>query len=485
MYNTNVLYSGQPGTPLRPRPDKHQKKVLIVDDEMLIRYSLQNLIQRENFTTLSADSGLRALKMFEDEKPDIVILDIRLPDSSGLALLKTIKEINPEVTVIMITACPDIQNSVEAMKMGALDYLEKPIDFEKMKALLHSVKQDRPARTGGGRPRDSFVFRSDAMKEVFRITERLANKSDLTLLVLGESGTGKSFLCKTIHELSERRNKPFVEIGCSNIPEHLIESELFGFEKGAFTDAKVAKKGLVEVAEEGTIFLDEIGDMPYPMQSKMLSLIDEKKFRRIGGLEQLSADVRVIAATNRNLHELVQQGRFRLDLFYRLNVVTVEMPPLRKRAEDIPLLVEHYLKRYGEKYRCGKKGVSPKTMDVLRNYPWPGNVRELKNLIEKLVVLSKGEKIDIEDLPQNLCSASCAASPVTQNQPGTAASADIAPGAAPGSLSLKAMEEELIVKALRLAEGNQRKAARFLNISRDTLRYRLRKLSIDSSRYAE
>ncbi len=452
---------------------------------MLIRYSLQNLIERENFSTLTADSGLRALKLFEEEKPDIVILDIRLPDSNGITLLKTIKEINPAVIVIMITACPDIQNSVEAMKMGALDYLEKPIDFDKMKTLLHSVKQDRPEQNRGSRPLDSFVFKSDAMKEVFRITERLANKSDLTLLVLGESGTGKSFLCKTIHELSERRNKPFVEIGCSNIPEHLIESELFGFEKGAFTDAKVAKKGLVEVAEGGTIFLDEIGDMPYPMQSKMLSLIDEKKFRRIGGLEQLSADVRVIAATNRNLHELVQQGKFRLDLFYRLNVVTLEMPPLRKRAEDIPLLVEHYLKRYSDKYHCERKGVSPRTIEILQNYSWPGNVRELKNLIEKLVVLSKCERIDIEDLPQNLCAHTCSSLPVLKNQPEAEPSPDIRPATGPGSLSLKAMEEELIVKALKLAEGNQRKAARFLNISRDTLRYRLRKLSIDSSKYTQ
>ena len=400
MYNTAL--SRQPQTPLRARSAKQQKKVLIVDDELLIRYSLQNLIEREGFTAITAESGLIALKLFEEEKPDVVILDIRLPDASGLTLLKTIKEINPGVTAIMVTACPDIQNSVEAMKIGALDYLEKPIDFDKLKSLLHGVKQERPCRSLGSRQQDRFVFRSDAMKEVFRIAERLANKSDLTVLVLGESGTGKSFLCRTIHELSERKDKPFVEIGCSNIPEHLIESELFGYERGAFTDAKATKKGLVEMAEGGTIFLDEIGDMPYPMQSKMLSLIDEKKFRRIGGLEQLNANVRVIAATNRNLQELVHQGKFRLDLFYRLNVVTLEMPPLRSRGEDIGLLVEHYLKRYSEKYQCQPRMVSQRTIDVLQNYGWPGNVRELKNLIEKLVVFSKHDTIDIEDLPPDL-----------------------------------------------------------------------------------
>lgn len=477
MFNASL--SSHPQAPVRCRSAKHQKKVLIVDDELLIRYSLQNLIQEENFTALTADSGLHALKIFEEEKPDVVILDIRLPDSNGITLLKTIKEINPAVTVIMITACPDIQNSVEAMKMGALDYLEKPIDFDKMKNLLHSIRQDRTEQIQGSQPKNSFVFKSDTMKEIFRITERLANKSDLTILVLGESGTGKSFLCKTVHDLSERKGKPFVEIGCSNIPEHLIESELFGYEKGAFTDAKTAKKGLVEVAEGGTIFLDEIGDMPYPMQSKMLSLIDEKKFRRIGGLEQVSADVRVIAATNRNLHDLVQQGKFRLDLFYRLNVVTLEMPPLRKRTEDIPMLVEHYLKRYSEKYHCDSKSVSLKTLEIFQEYSWPGNVRELKNLIEKLVVLSKSERIDIDDLPPHLYSSGV--NPFDRREPMVVQHAPAA--SPPNSLSLKAMEEEFIVKALRLADGNQRKAARFLNISRDTLRYRLKKLRIDSSKY--
>ncbi len=481
MYNTSELPS-QPQIPLYSHA-RNRQKVLIVDDELLIRYSLQNLLEREHFKAITADSGLHALKLFEEEMPDVVILDIRLPDTNGLTLLKTIKEIKPSVVVIMITACPDIQNSVEAMKMGALDYLEKPIDFEKLKSLLHSVKQDSAPRSRGDRRQD-FIFKSEEMKEVFRITERLANKSDVTVLVLGESGTGKSFLCKTVHELSARKGKPFVEIGCSNIPEHLIESELFGYEKGAFTDAKLSKKGLVEVAEGGTIFLDEIGDMPYSMQSKMLSLIDEKKFRRIGGLEQLNADVRVIAATNRNLQELVHHGKFRLDLFYRLNVVTVEMPPLRRRAEDIPLLVEHYLKHYSEKYHCVTKYVSPGTMEVLQKYSWPGNVRELKNLMEKLVVLTKGEKIEIDSI-SSLLLPSCDSGMQVKNTDPCPVPDQSRATAVPGGLSLRAMEEEFILRALKLADGNQRKAARFLSISRDTLRYRLRKLRIDSSKFSQ
>jgi two-component system, NtrC family, response regulator AtoC len=452
-----------------------KKKVLIVDDEYLIRYSLQHLIEDEGFATFAADSGLNALRLFEEQKPEIVILDINLPDSNGLTLLKTIKDINPHAVVIMITACAEVQSSVDAMKMGALDYLEKPIDIEKLKTLLAAEKKDHalPAPVAS---RDDFVFQSEAMQEIVRIVERLANKDDVTVLVLGESGTGKSKLCKIMHTLSTRKNGPFVEIGCSNIPEHLIESELFGFEKGAFTDAKASKKGLIEMAAGGALFLDEIGDMPNPMQSKVLSLLEEKTFRRIGGLQQIAADVRIFAATNRNLNELVQSHQFRLDLFYRLNVVTIEMPPLRKRKEDIPLLVQHYLKQYGEKYHCAVKGISPKTMNVLLDYSWPGNIRELKNLIEKLVVLSKCEFIEIDDLPAGMLAPSGAPAPVTP--------AETTDDTKRSALSLKTMEEEFIRTALRLSEGNQRKAARLLDISRDTLRYRLKKLGIDTSQCA-
>jgi len=463
-----------------PRSHPGKLKVLLVDDEMLIRYSLQRLIEREGFSVITAESGLEALRQFEQEKPDIVILDIRLPDTSGLTLLKTIKEINPSVTVVMVTACPDIQSSVEAMKMGAFDYLDKPIDTEKLMNILNTLKQERPQDKTVRLP-GSVVFKSDAMNEVLRISVRLANKSDVTVLVLGESGTGKSFLCRAVHELSPRKGRPFVEIGCSMIPEHLIESELFGYEKGSFTDAKASKKGLIETAEGGTLFLDEIGDMPTAMQSKLLSLIEERKFRRIGGLQQLNADVRILAATNRNLHELVQEGKFRLDLYYRLNVVTIEMPPLRARREDIPLLVEHFLQHFSIKHACRTNSMTLPALEALQNYSWPGNLRELKNLMEKLVVMSKNDKIGTDELPPNIFAKKEA--PLAQKplQAPAVLSEPSPEHAKRNNLSLKVLEEESIRAALKAAKGNQREAAKLLDITRDTLRYRMKRLGIDST----
>ncbi len=468
-----------PVPPNRPHPGKLQRCVLVIDDEDLIRCSLQKLIEREGFSVLTADNGLQALQTFEREKPEIVFLDIRLPDSNGLVILKTIKEISPSVVVVMITACTDLQSCVEAMKIGAYDYLDKPIDLEKLTTIIKTLKQDRQPEKAA-QSRDSLAFTSDAMNEVFRITERLANKSDVTLLVLGESGTGKSFLCKKVHELSSRKDRPFVEIGCSTIPEHLIESELFGYEKGAFTDAKTSKKGLIEMAEGGTLFLDEIGDMPYAMQSKILSLIEERRYRKVGGLQQYQADVRIVAATNRKLHALVQEGKFRLDLYYRLNVVTIEMPPLSERGPDIQILIDHYLKHFSEKHSSQTNSLTKPALDALQNYSWPGNVRELKNLIEKLVIMSKNEKIGVDDLPS--CIFSTKARPETPKTGKEAVHPDELPQdpAHPNTLSLKVLEEESIRAALKASNGNQRLAAKLLEITRDTLRYRMKKLGIDS-----
>jgi DNA-binding NtrC family response regulator len=459
---------------IRPPAGKPGKKVLIVDDEFLIRYSLQNLIEREGFSVITADSGLHALQQFEQEKPEIVILDIRLPDSNGLVLLKTMKEINPSVTVVMVTACPDIQSSVEAIKMGAFDYLDKPIDFEKLIGIMNTLKEER-SQDQMGRPEDNLIFTSNAMKEVYRVTERLANKSDVTLLVLGESGTGKSFLCKTIHELSSRKGHPFVEIGCSTIPDHLIESELFGYEKGAFTDAKGSKKGLIDMAEGGTVFLDEIGDMPYAMQSKVLGLIEERKFRRVGGLQQINADVRILAATNKNLHDLVHEGKFRLDLYYRLNVVTIEMPPLRKRSEDIPLLLRYYISLYADRFKkTSIKGFSPEAEEILKSYDWPGNIRELRNLVERLVVLESEAEIQPQHLPKLLAGQQ-------RRQP--AAEASPAPNEKfmlpEDGISLDDVEKDLIRQALERSNYNKTQAAKLLKISYDTLRYQVKKFGLE------
>ena len=442
-----------------------QRMVLIVDDESIIRWSLKKFFEEEGFNVVTASSGLRALKNLEETNFDLVFLDIQLPDANGIDLLKTVKGMDPSKKVIMITGHADIRGSVEAMKTGAFDYLEKPLDFDNLRTILQSIKTDLVSPQNVPAVGD-FIFTSSRMKEVVRIAERLATKSDATILILGESGTGKNFLCKRMHELSPRRMMPFVEIGCSNIPEHLIESELFGYEKGAFTDAKGSKKGLVEMAQRGSIFLDEIGDMPYQMQSKILTLIEEKRFRKIGGLEFVQTDARIFAATNRNLYELVESKKFRLDLYYRLNVASIEMPPLRERKEDIPLLVEHFLGHYGEKYQSGPKSISPDALKRLQDYEWPGNVREIKNLIEKLVILSKDEVIDLRDISMN---GSAQADGLLPDD----LEAETGLGA---GVTLKDMEEAFIKTALKLAGGNQRKAAKLLNISRDTLRYRLKKM---------
>jgi two-component system, NtrC family, response regulator AtoC len=449
-------------------PAINKKKTLIVDDEALIRLSLKKLFEREGFAVSTASSGASALKVLERETPAIVVLDVRLPDTTGHALLEAVKEVNPETVVIMITGHGDIRSSVEAMKMGAHDFLEKPLDFKNISDILQTLKTDKPPlkrNCGTG----DLVYESDGMKEVVRIADSLATKSDVTVLILGESGTGKNVLSKRIHELSSRRNKPFVEICCSNIPDHLIESELFGHNKGAFTDAKEAKKGLFESAQGGTVLLDEIGDMPYGMQSKILTLMEEKKFRRIGGLDYIHADVRILAATNGDLPALVHDKKFRLDLFYRLNVATIKIPALRERRPEIPLLVRYYLCKSSERYGVGQKSISTGAMTYLQEYEWPGNVRELRNLIERAVLLSKGDEITSQDVQPNLLLEK------EEDVPFKTGLNEFQKG-----MSLKALEETFIKRAFELANGNQRKTARLLDISRDTLRYRLKKMGLSS-----
>jgi two-component system, NtrC family, response regulator AtoC len=448
----------------------NRKKSLIVDDEPLIRLSLKKLFEKEGALVFTAGSGTAALKIFENERPEIVVLDVRLPDCSGLDILKTVKDADPETIVIMITGHADIKSSVEAMKMGASDFLEKPLDFEKIGKMVRTLTIEKPSEHGsswmGG-----LVCASSSMKEVMRIADSLAAKSDVTILLLGESGTGKNILCKRIHELSSRRNMPFVEIGCSQIPDHLLESELFGYNKGAFTDARETKKGLFELAHGGTVLLDEIGDMPLQMQSKVLTMIEEKKFRRIGGLDFMHADVRILAATNRDLPELVQSKKFRLDLFYRLNVAAIEIPPLRERKKDIPVLLEHYVKESCEKYNVRQKALSEEAMSWLQEYDWPGNVRELKNLIERVVILSKEDRIGIDDIQPCLFSGKRGVMPQEMNGNKNR-----------NSTSLKVMEEHMIQEAFELSHGNQRKTAKLLDISRDTLRYRLKKMGLTNKR---
>lgn len=459
----------------------HSQKVLIVDDEALIRFGLEKFVKQEGYATISAGTGKKALELIEDHDPDIALLDLKLQDSiDGLELLSIIKKTRPKIVSVMISGQTEIHGAVEAMKLGARDYLEKPIDFDKLKAVLDSISQELEHTEQDDATTDiDLSFASDKMKKVVAIMKRLALKSDLTILILGESGTGKNYLCQKIHEMSSRRDAPYVQIGCSNIPDHLIESELFGYEKGAFTDAKASKKGLIEVAEGGTVLLDELGDMPYQFQTKVLKLLEERCFRRIGALEDTQVDIRILAATNRDLKLEVQEKKFRLDLFYRLNIATIELPPLRDRLDDIPILINSFLNIFSSKYGTGCKTISQEGMAILVAYQWPGNVRQLKNLVEKLVVLSDGEEITAAEIQENLDAPISAPRP-----PAEAASPPPAKPVAepidllPDDLSLEAMEERFIRKALEKTNGNQRKAANLLNISRDALRYRLKKMQI-------
>lgn len=455
------------------------KKVLIVDDEALIRFGLEKFVKKEGFIALTAGSGKKALEIIEDQEPDIALLDLKLQDSiDGLELLSIIKKSRPEIVCIMISGQTEIHGAVEAMKLGAMDYLEKPIDFERLKDIFNSLRDEQLPSSAPEHEDEDIPCTSEKMKKVLAILKRLAVKSDLTILILGESGTGKNYLCQKIHNMSSRRDAPYVQIGCTNIPDHLIESELFGYEKGAFTDAKASKKGLIEAAQNGTILLDELGDMPYQFQSKVLKLLEERCFRRIGALQDTPADVRILAATNRDLNTLVQEKKFRLDLFYRLNIATIELPSLRERPEDIELLSQNFLNSFCQKYGTEQKSISADGMKTLSRQSWPGNVRQLKNLIEKLVVLSDGAEISTDDILDNI--EDILPSPHTPEAATGSATAQAAPTemTLPEDLSLEAMEEQFIKKALEKTGGNQRKAAKLLNISRDALRYRLKKMDV-------
>ena len=455
------------------RGGKRKKKILIVDDESLIRFGLEKFVTKEGYEAITAGSGKKALAMIEDHDPDIALLDLKLQDSiDGLELLSIIKKTRPQITAIMISGQTEIHGAVEAMKAGAADYLEKPIDFDKLKDVLDSIAADEDRGDETGEVTDDDVtFNSAAMQKVQTITRRLAKNSDLTILILGESGTGKNYFCQRIHNMSSRRDAPYVQIGCSNIPDHLIESELFGYEKGAFTDAKASKRGLIEAANGGTVLLDELGDMPYQFQTKVLKLLEERTFRRIGALQDTEVDVRILAATNLDLKKLVQEKKFRLDLFYRLNIATIELPPLRERREDIPLLADQFLASFCEKYATAPKRLSPEALELLVNHSWPGNVRQLKNLMEKMVVLSDGEVVTVDDIRDDLDAEMDLPAPGGAQGTGSGE-----PPPLPDDLNLEAMEERFINKALEKSGGNQRKAATLLGISRDALRYRLKKM---------
>jgi len=462
-----------------------QERILIVEDEKLIRWSIKSRLQDEGFVVAEAETGKAAFDLLEDDECDLMILDYRLPDMTGLQVLERVRQGTPEVSVVMMTAYGTVENAVQAMKLGAFDYLTKPVNLDELAMVVQKALETTRLRREVHRLRSQqreilgdirIIGKSPAMRAVLDLVRKVCASQATTVLLEGESGTGKNVVAKAIHYGSLRAERPFVNITCSALTETLLESELFGHERGAFTDAKQQKKGLLELADEGTAFLDEIGEMGLAMQAKMLRFLEEKTFKRVGGTRDIQVDVRIIAATNRRLEDAVAAGRFREDLFYRLKVIPIRLPALRERREDIPLLVQHFLDHFNQDFRKNTRSVDPAAMECLKTHDWPGNIRELRNVIERIMILENKERIDLQDLPAGLRDGSPAA-----GRPERAAGDR--PPVPVGAVTLEQIERSAIRQALEQAGHNQVRAARLLGISRDTLRYRMKKFGLlDSAR---
>ncbi|MFQ5825427.1 MAG: sigma-54-dependent transcriptional regulator [bacterium] len=443
------------------------KKILIVEDERIMRISLRDALVKEGYEVSIATTGEEGWEIIQQSKFHLALADLKLPQMNGLTFLKKIKELSPQVIVIMMTAFGTIENAVEAMKLGAYDYISKPFLNEELLLLIkkafefQNLKEENRflwEELGERWKLFNLIGKSEKMQEIYRLIEVVA-LSNATVLIYGESGTGKELAAEAIHQLSLRKDKPLIKVSCSALPESLLESELFGFEKGAFTDASSRKLGRFELANGGALFLDDVDDMAPRVQAKLLRVLQERKFERLGGTDTIQVDVRVIAASRTNLEESVGKGNFREDLFYRLNVIPIFMPPLREKKEDIPLLVKNFLNRYTKE---GKKiGISPEALKRLTKYSWPGNVRELENMIERMVTLSRGNKILPDDLPPNLLK-------VEKKEWGIKPIQEV----------LKKTEKQYIINVLAKTEGRKEEAAKVLGISRKTLWQKLKEYSI-------
>lgn len=458
-------------------------KILIVDDEQLIRWTLSEALRGWGYVPVEAETVAGALAAFDAEQPTAVLLDINLPDGSGLDVLREIKDRRPEAVVIMITANVLIDDTLAALRGGAYDFIGKPINLEELQVTIRNGIEAQQLRKEVSLLRrerafafsfDQIVGESPTMREMLQMAHKVAESEASSVLLQGESGTGKDLVAKAIHYASDRADKPFVAINCAALPANLIESELFGYEKGAFTDAKARKEGLLEQAEGGTLFLDEIGELELGLQAKLLRVLEEGTFRRVGGLKDIPLNLRVVAASNRDLRTESEAGRFRLDLYYRLSVIQIDIPPLRERGGDVLLLAEHYIKTFGGRMRGQHiHGLTPEVADAFRRYPWPGNVRELRNVIERALILEDEDLITLKYLPPALTHADKQMASGRREEQVVTNHDFRLPS---GGLALDEVETSLVRQAIEQSGGNQTKAAELLGISRDQLRYRLKKI---------
>jgi two-component system response regulator AtoC len=477
---------------------QEKERILVVDDERLVRWTLLKKFTEWGFEVTEASSAGEALEQYRRETPDVLVLDVRLPDMTGIELLRQIKSQCDSCAVIMITANPQVDDVKAALKIGAFDFIAKPFDFDELRVTVQNALETRRLRAEVDTLRDEVkrksgyhdvVASSRKMVELMEFVRKVANSEASTILIQGESGTGKDLIAKFIHYNSARQNRPFLPINCSAIPETLMEAELFGHERGAFTDAKAMKRGLCEMADGGTLLLDEIGEMSLVLQAKLLRVLEDQTFRRIGGVKDMSVNIRVIAASNRDLEQAVREGRFREDLFYRLTIIPVFIPPLRQHRDDIPHLVSFFIEHYNQKFKKSIRGLSPEAAEIILKYDWPGNVRELKNAIERAMILEDDTLIRPIYLPFQVTSQSAIPSSmdafpdakVSESRWTELPSGRLLPVLeipARGT-SLEEVERELVHLALKQTAGNQTHAAHLLDISRDALRYKMKKFGLE------
>jgi two-component system response regulator PilR (NtrC family) len=456
---------------------KTKGRILVVDDERSMREILEIFLKSEGYSVSVADNGKSALEVMKNDFFDLIITDMKMPKVGGLELLRNVKEISPDTVVVIITAFGTTESAVEAMKLGAYDYITKPFQMDDIRLVVKNALEKQKLQKDVSILKEqlktpsleNIIGQGPAMKELFSIISKTA-ESNANVLITGESGTGKELVAKAIHSLSPRKDQHFVAINCAAIPEGLLESELFGYMKGAFTGAAANKQGLFELANEGTLFLDEIGEMPLSLQAKLLRIIEDRTFRRVGGISDIKVDVRIISASNRDIKALAEKGQFREDLYFRLNVLSVKIPPLRERGDDIPLLVDHFMK----KFAGDKKKFSQDSIEMLKNYQWKGNVRELENIIERVVLLCDRDVIGVEQLPEEIKSDATSAKEVTVPRGGI----DV-------ENIMEEMEKAYLLKALEQTNGVKTEAAKLLNLTFRSFRHKLKKYGIEKKTITE